>query len=188
MFLSWSSPHLPLPQFSMAASHQPSWLALFIHSVFFISLWRPLEKSYAYFITRLLEVFSSVKSICKFAEKQICSICGSKCLTHAFRTQGSRLFFTYDLSTSTSHHHLCCQASHLFLAHLVSTHLNSALISTEMQLLHLFQSEIFMLPAPTLLLFQCPMSQQVPHCESHVPLPLLYFLWCWRKNPRPWIC
>lgn len=31
-----------------------------------------------------------------------------------------------------------------------------------------------MLPAPTLLLFQSPVSQQVPHCESHVPLLLLY--------------
>lgn len=83
-------------------------------------------------------------------------------------------------STTTSHYHSYAAKSHISFWPILSPRTWTLLWSlTEVHLLHLFQSEIFMLPAPTLLLFQCPVSQQVPHCESHVPLLLLYFFfWC----------
>lgn len=76
------------------------------------------------------KVFLQWRVFYKFSEKQICPICASKCLTHAFRTQGSQLLFTYYLfHVYITSPFICSKASHLFLVHLVSTHLNSALIS-----------------------------------------------------------
>lgn len=76
------------------------------------------------------KVFLQWRVFYKFSEKQICPICASKCLTHVFRTQGSRLLFTYYLfHVYITSPFICSKVSHFFLAHLVSTHLNSALIS-----------------------------------------------------------
>lgn len=76
------------------------------------------------------KVFLPWRVFYKFAEKQICPIWASKCLTRAFRTQGSLLLFTYYLfHDDITLPFICSEVSHLFLARLVSTHLNSALIS-----------------------------------------------------------
>lgn len=135
------------------------------------------------------KVFLHWRVFYKFAEKQVCPICGSKCWHMLLGSRVHSSFSPIIFSTSTSHHHSYVAKPHISFWPMLSLRTWPLRWSlTEMQLLHLFQSKIFMLPAPILLLFQCPMSQQVPHCERHVPLLFLYFLWCCRWNPRPWIC